>query len=119
MPAGVDGVSFAPSLRGEDQTPPGPLYWEFPSYGGQQAVRLGDWKAVRTGLAQFAKTAGPEDVIPTQLYHLPEDPAETTDVAAAEPDKLAELTAILTREHTPNPRFPLPAVDRERTRKAE
>ena len=111
VPAGVDGVSFAPALRGEPQDPPPFLYWEFPAYGGQQAARVGDWKAVRTGLRKFAKTAEPGATIPTRLYDLAADPGETTDLAAEHPAKLAELVAVMGREHEPNPAFPLPAVD--------
>ena len=111
VPENVDGVSFAPALRGEAQAPPEFLYWEFPAYGGQQAVRVGDWKAVRTGLKRFAETAAPGAAIPTALYDLAADPGETTDLAANRPDKLAELIAVMDREHEPSDLFPLPAVD--------
>ncbi|MEK6238599.1 MAG: arylsulfatase [Planctomycetales bacterium] len=39
-PQNVDGISFAPTLLGKpgQQKPRDFLYWEFPSYGGQQAV---------------------------------------------------------------------------------
>ena len=49
---GIDGVSFAPTLFGrpEDQAKPEYLYWEFTGYGGQQAVRMGDWKGVRQNM---------------------------------------------------------------------
>ena len=103
----IDGVSFAPALRGEPQPPPAFLYWEFPAYGGQQAVRVGDWKAVRTGL----KKLKPGAAIPTELYNLASDPGETTDLAASNPEKLAELTAVLDREHEPSALFPLKVLD--------
>ena len=111
VPAGVDGVSFAPTLRGEEQAPPEFLYWEFPAYGHQQAVRVGDWKAVRTGLADFARTAAPGAAIPTQLFDLAADPGETTDLAAENPAKLAELVAVMEREHERSDLFPLRGVD--------
>src|SRR5262249_26468832 len=48
LPRGVDGVSFAPTLRGQpgQQRRHTHLMWEFHGYGGQQAVRVGDWKGV-------------------------------------------------------------------------
>ena len=39
-----DGISFLPELLGTMKQPRHDfLYWEFPSYKGQQAVRMGDW----------------------------------------------------------------------------
>ena len=109
VPAGaaIDGVSFAPALRGEPQPAPEFLYWEFPAYGGQQAVRVGDYKAVRTGLNKL-KPGAP---LPTELYNLAEDPAETTDLSATMPAKVAELDAVMRREHEPSDLFPIRVLD--------
>ena len=96
-PDDVDGVSFAPTLRDEPQPAPEFLYWEFPAYGGQQAVRVGDWKAVRQNLKKWK----PGRPIKTELYHLADDPGETTDLAEKNPEKLAELIAVMRREHVP------------------
>lgn len=49
-PAGIDGISFAPTLLGKNQPPRPFLYRESPGYGGQQCVRVGDWKLIRTRL---------------------------------------------------------------------
>ncbi|MCA9073079.1 MAG: arylsulfatase, partial [Planctomycetaceae bacterium] len=46
-PERIDGISLAPTLLGKTQEPRPFLYREFPSYGGQQSVRVGDWKAIR------------------------------------------------------------------------
>jgi arylsulfatase len=54
------------------------LYWEFPGYGGQQAVIEGEWKAVRQNLGTGA--------VKTELYHLARDPSEKEDVAAKHPE---------------------------------
>ena len=53
QPEEADGLSIIPTLlsRG-DQKLHDLLYWEFPAYGGQQAVRLGNWKGVRQRMAQ-------------------------------------------------------------------
>src|SRR5205814_9894742 len=44
IPGDIDGISFAPTLLGEKQPPRDFLYRESPGYGGQQCVRVGDWK---------------------------------------------------------------------------
>src|SRR5262249_20644394 len=99
----IDGVSFANELFGGLQPRREFLYWEFPAYGGQQAVIAGDWKAVRQNLAK--------GVVKTELYDLGKDESETTDVAAKHPDVVARLEKLMKEQHTPNPDFPLPAID--------
>ena len=56
----VDGISFLPTLLGEgQQLEHGHLYWEFHEKKGRQAVRRGDWKAVRyDGFAATGLDAG-------------------------------------------------------------
>jgi len=104
-PAKIDGVSFLPTLAGtRKQKQHEFLYWEFPAYGGQQAVISGSWKAVRQDLAK--------GIVKTELYDLAADESETTDVAAKRPDVIARLEAIMKREHTPSADFPLQAIDR-------
>jgi arylsulfatase A len=103
-PKGIDGISFYPTLLGnEGQKKHDFLYWEFPGYGGQQAVREVDWKAVRQKLGQKK--------IVTELYDLKADPNETTDVAAKHPDVLKKLEARMVEQHTPSKDFPLQAID--------
>jgi arylsulfatase A len=46
-PGGIDGLSMARALRGESQPTHDFMYWEFHERGFQQAVRMGNWKAVR------------------------------------------------------------------------
>jgi arylsulfatase A-like enzyme len=95
VPEDVDGISFAPVLRGgEDaQKPHEFLYWEFPSYGGQQAVRLGKWKGIRRNMFD-----GNTDI---ELYDLETD-LEENDVSAENPEIVARIEAIMTREHIPS-----------------
>ncbi len=111
-PPALDGVSFAPTLVGQPQEPRAFLYREFTGYGGQQMVRVGDWKGVRQGLAGAEKTP------PLELYDLAGDPSETRDVAASHPDVVARLEAVLAREHAPSPAFPIPVIDPEAARYA-
>ncbi|MFM7133006.1 MAG: sulfatase-like hydrolase/transferase, partial [Planctomycetota bacterium] len=101
----TDGVDLAPLLL-EGRAPERAfLYWPFPGYGGQEAVRAGDWKIVRTGLKAAANSGAP---LPAwQLYDLANDPNESVDVAAQHPDIVARLAAIADREYAESERFPL------------
>lgn len=43
----ANGVSFLPTLFSNgNQKDHDFLYWEFPEYGGQLPIRMGDWKVV-------------------------------------------------------------------------
>jgi arylsulfatase len=96
----TDGESFAPVLLGEDVGPRvTPLYWELAGYGGQQALRLGDWKAVRRELKK-----GNQRV---ELYDLAQDPQEARDLAGERLDLAAELARQLDAQHVEHPRFKL------------
>jgi arylsulfatase len=94
VPANIDGLSFLPTLldKGKQKVHPW-LYWEFPEYGGQQAIRQGDWKMVRV---QLHKGEG----IPV-LFSLSTDPNEETDLSKRYPEKVAELSKILISQHIP------------------
>lgn len=110
-PGGLDGISFAPLLRGDDQ--PGhdadsPLYWEsFAGFRGQ-AARLGRWKLLRRRL----ETA--DD--PVALHDLEADPGETEDLSGR-PELCPiylELVRILNRERTdPGGIFSFPPLREE------
>ncbi len=48
IPKDTDGISYLPTLLGNGkQQDREYLYWEFPEYQGQQAIRMGDWKGIR------------------------------------------------------------------------
>jgi arylsulfatase A-like enzyme len=111
VPTGIDGSSFAPTLFGHEQPPRPFLYREFPSYGGQQSVRIGDWKGVRQNLNPRGKNAPPPR-LDIELYNLSDDVGETTNVAAEHPDIVARIERLLREQHTPSPDFPIPALDR-------
>lgn len=106
VPDEVDGLSLAPTLLGrpEEQERHEYLYWEFPGYGGQQAVRLGDWKGVRTDLIRRKDLS-------IELYNLASDPAELHDVSGEHPGVLARIEAIMAEAREPSPLFPIPALD--------
>jgi arylsulfatase A-like enzyme len=95
-PSGLDGLSMTRALRGETQPTHEFFYWEFHERGFQQAVRTGPWKAVR-----LKKDA------PLELYNLDADPAERSDVAAANPAVIARIEAYLRTARTEHPQWPV------------
>ena len=115
IPATVDGISMEPTLLGKSQPARPFLYREFPAYGGQQMVRMGDWKGLRMNLLPAANTKkkGKTPAGPTfELYNLKTDPAETTNVAAQHPDIVAKIQQIMREQHVNSADFPFAALDR-------
>jgi arylsulfatase A-like enzyme len=109
IPAGLDGVSFAPTLLGQQQPPRPFLYREFPDYGGQVSLRMGDWKAVVQGLIPRGKQ--PTKSWKIELYDLTNDIGETTDLADQHPDVVAQMDRIMKQQHKASAEFPFPALD--------
>jgi len=112
-PPGLDGISFAATLRGEAQPARDFLYREFPAYGGQQSLHMGPWKLVRQNLIQGKgkgkkAKAGPATL---ELFDLANDPHEEKDVAAQNPEVVEKMRAIMKAQHTPSAIFPFPALD--------
>lgn len=105
VPEGLDGLSFAPTLHGRaGQQTHDAIYWGFPGYGGQQAVRFGDYKAVRRDLHRTPDA-------PLELYDLAVDPAESRNIASERPDLVARARALMAAAHRPSPEFPFRALD--------
>ena len=111
-PEGIDGISFLPTLLGkpEIQQKHDFLYWEFTGYGGQQAVRMGNWKAVRQNML---REDNPEP-LSIELYDLRIDIGEKDDLASQHPEIVQQIEAIMKSEHTPNGLFPMPLLDSPR-----
>jgi arylsulfatase A-like enzyme len=98
-PVGGDGISMVAALTGDAgrQQKHEFLYWEFhEGSSSKQAVRMGDWKAVR--LAPGA---------PIELYDLSTDIGEQNDVAAANPEVVQEIEAYLKVARTESELWPL------------
>jgi arylsulfatase A-like enzyme len=111
---GADGISLVPTLLGGQQPARPFLYREFHGSGGQQAVRVSDWKLVRRNLLDTKnKPAAPT----TELYHLAIDPSEKNNVAATHPDIVANLLKLATEQHTPSSEFPFPRLDKNHSNK--
>jgi arylsulfatase len=75
----TEGESFAPALRGERWQRERPLFWE---HEGNRAVRDGEWKLVSKHPGGW------------ELYNMNEDRTELNDLAAADPDRVARMTAM-------------------------
>jgi arylsulfatase A-like enzyme len=85
----ADGLSFAPMLLGRSgQRRHDALYWEYHSNGSSQAVRMGDWKGVRTNILKNPAAA-------IELYDLARDPHETRNVAADHPDVVQRIDRVM------------------------
>jgi len=98
-PAGIDGISFLPTLldAGKQQLPDH-LYWEFHESGGRQALRKGDWKLVKYQVQDATKTT-------LELFDLSVDPMEQRNIALDHPALVAELEGLMQKAHRPNPIF--------------
>ena len=93
-PADIDGLSFLATLLGEkNQEEHDYMYWEFPSYSGQQAVRMGKWKAIRKDIFK-----GNMDI---ELYDLESDPVESINIAAEHHDIIVRIDSIMKVAHVP------------------
>jgi arylsulfatase A-like enzyme len=91
-PTKGDGISFAPTLLGKRQRKEHAyLYWEFMDDDGQQAVRMGPWKALREGIKKGDMAM--------QLFDLRTDSVEQHNVADGHPDIVAKMRKIMVREH--------------------
>ncbi len=108
QPEETDGISLLPTLlAGENQSEHDFMYWEFPEYGGQVAIRMGDWKVIRKHLKD-------EKNKPTmELYNLNDDPTETKNVAGAHPGIIERAARIFSEQHTnaEEERFRIPLIE--------
>jgi len=106
-PTGLDGVSFAAFLTGRGPAPARKFFWHFPHYTNQGsrpsgAVRDGNWM-----LAEYYDTEKAE------LHDLSSDIREQKDLAAQQPERVAQMRAALAawrkavgaQSNTPNPQY--------------
>ncbi len=95
-PPGLDGISFLPTLLGQEQKTHGFLYWEMPVGRKRSlAVRMGDWKAIR-----------PKPDAELELYNLKDDLGETTNLAGKNPEVLDRIKSIIAHARTPERKYP-------------
>ena len=99
-PRGGDGISVLPTLLGKTQTNQHDFfYWEIHEHGSKQAVRTGDWKAVRL-----------EPGKALELYNLKLDPGEAKNLASEHPEVIAKIEARLRTARTESREWPLQAA---------
>jgi len=103
-PAGqrLDGVSLLPIFGGRP-IPERSLFWHYPHYGNQggapgAALRRGDWKLIHW-----------QEDDRTELFRLSDDPGETRDLAASEPERVAQaLRELRAWQEDVGAKFPVP-----------
>jgi len=94
-PEGLDSISLVPTLTGKGkQGQHDYLYWEFIGGGKHyQAVRYKHWKGIQRYDGGF------------ELYNVSRDIGEETDLAAAKPELVAQIRAMIDEAHTPSELF--------------
>ncbi|MBT3277794.1 MAG: sulfatase-like hydrolase/transferase [Phycisphaerales bacterium] len=94
----LDGHNMLDVVAGKAKSPwaEKPMFWKF---GGDRAVRMGDWKLVR-GKNSNGRTAtsqilsGPHTKGEWMLFNIKDDQAEQNNIASAHPDVVARLSDL-------------------------
>jgi arylsulfatase A-like enzyme len=92
----TDGLSLVSHLKGGPAPQRECFYWELHEGKPIQAVRFGDWKAVKNG-----PDAGIE------LYDLTKDPGEKSNIAKDHPGQVEKALVLMKKHHLPSPDWPL------------
>lgn len=90
----TDGISFLPELFGKAtiQKKHPYLYFEYPENGGQVAIRMGKWKAIKRNLKK-----NPDS--PWMIFDLDKDEKELVNIATLHPELVRQFDTILKKEH--------------------
>lgn len=90
----TDGISLLPELLGDPKAQQHHeyLYFEYPENGGQLAVRMGPWKAVKRAHRKYPDS-------PWELFRLDTDPGEKNNIASQNPLILEKVRAIVLQAH--------------------
>ena len=101
-PKNIDGIAMLPVLLENDikQKQHDYLYWELPAQGGRQAIRKGDWKAVK-----YNVKGNPDAEI--ELYNLADDPGEKMNIASEYPEIVQEMKVLFKHARAESESFPL------------
>jgi len=102
----IDGISYYPTLMEKPQQKHDYLYWEFPAYGGQQAIRMGNWKGIKKNLFKGSGAFA--------LYDLYTDPKELNDLAKKYPEIVQKMENFLDQAHTTatQKKFRIPVLEK-------
>jgi arylsulfatase A-like enzyme len=98
LPAGMktDGHSLVSFLKGGEAPKRDYFYWELHEGKAIQAIRFGDWKAVRNG---------PKSKV--ELYDLSRDPGEKNDLAGTNPELVARAVDLMKKARVDDPAWPM------------
>ena len=99
-PKNIDGISFLPTLIGETQKQHEFLYWEFTEQGGKQAIRRGDFKAIKLDVLENPNA----EIL---LYNLRDDLQESTNIASRHPEIIKQMRSLFHEARTESKMFPL------------
>lgn len=93
----TDGLSLVPTITGHSSAQKNHdyLYWEFYEQGSRQAVRFGNYKAIRA----------PMFTGKVELFDINKDIGETTDISQAQPDLVMKAITYMEQAHVPNPNW--------------
>ena len=120
-PAGIDGISFVPTLTGSGtQRNHSYLFWTWDGIGtggstphnnwiqdddpayltkapisAGYGVRSGNWKGIVPYCSKATNAPSMDDLATMQLFDLSSDPFETTNVAAAHPDVVEQIVGTV------------------------
>ena len=91
----TDGLSLVSFMKGKHAPRRDYFYWELHEDASLQAVRFGDWKAVKNG---------PSAEI--ELYNLRTDAAEYNNLASEHPDLVKKAATLMAKAHVEDPNWP-------------
>ena len=91
-----DGISLAAYLKGGAAPKRECFYWELHEGKPIQAVRFGDWKAVKNG-----------PNAPVEIYDLKADPGEKTNLAKDKPELVKQAVDLMKSNRKDDPNWPL------------
>ncbi len=104
-----DGTSLVEMLKGGPAPKRDYFYWELHEGKPLQAIRLGDWKAVRKGAGT-----------PLELYDLKTDRGEQNNLASQNSDIVTKIETLMKSARTESPDWPLQsAAGKAKAKKAK
>ena len=103
-----DGHSLVEFLKGGPAPKRDYFYWELHEGTSIQAIRWGNWKAVR-----------PKPSGAVELYNLADDLGETKDLAAMHPQLVTKAIDMMNAARTPHPDWPDPATASANSKRAQ